>query len=509
MALKLSMLDKKSSISSKQKCKNLLISVLSPTTKKSERTKKLHQASSFQEVGSSSIEEKCDKTSNNPSSLDNYASIQELHLHKTADTKSSTETLPSHFGGDVEVLPVAGQSSSDPIYATVKKKHEEDLGPVISAKILADQCKKEQRFNQANEDLAPQDNLKEKVKEKSQQEALKNEKIKILQERLKESAEENKKLRSLIENLVKEEKGKEDTLHAKFQLKLTEFEAETRKDIKCLTERIQILVNEREILSEQVQILHQDKKALQLKCDSAYKKMKLLISPEFHEKAIAEQKKLLSDSRTKHSHEKQQLQETYNILEEKYNSSMIKIQEFQESKRLLEQRISQLKASEHECQKERARIQSQLEESKQMEKDAQILVQSLLKVAENVVNERDILLNKASYQDHQQKMMQTTIVNYSLNLGRLEEHVTHLSRNKSEELIKSKEIPLHIESIKQSYVQEIDFLRSKVLNQSNIIHELEGDKRKLESQLLSIQEAVYIGKPKLFDDVNSLNFLNM
>ncbi|XP_054707466.1 centrosomal protein of 89 kDa-like isoform X2 [Uloborus diversus] len=456
MALKLSMLDKKSSISSKQKCKNLLISVLSPTTKKSERTKKLHQASSFQEVGSSSIEEKCDKTSNNPSSLDNYASIQELHLHKTADTKSSTETLPSHFGGDVEVLPVAGQSSSDPIYATVKK-----------------------------------------------------EKIKILQERLKESAEENKKLRSLIENLVKEEKGKEDTLHAKFQLKLTEFEAETRKDIKCLTERIQILVNEREILSEQVQILHQDKKALQLKCDSAYKKMKLLISPEFHEKAIAEQKKLLSDSRTKHSHEKQQLQETYNILEEKYNSSMIKIQEFQESKRLLEQRISQLKASEHECQKERARIQSQLEESKQMEKDAQILVQSLLKVAENVVNERDILLNKASYQDHQQKMMQTTIVNYSLNLGRLEEHVTHLSRNKSEELIKSKEIPLHIESIKQSYVQEIDFLRSKVLNQSNIIHELEGDKRKLESQLLSIQEAVYIGKPKLFDDVNSLNFLNM
>lgn len=78
-----------------------------------------------------------------------------------------------------------------------------------------------------------------------------------------------------------------------------------------------------------------------------------------------------------------------------------------------------LRNAEQELLQEKNRILFQLEESKQMQQEAENMLQSLLKIAETISVERDALLNKSSFQDHQQKLLQSTMMDYSLNMGRL------------------------------------------------------------------------------------------
>ncbi|GIX97699.1 uncharacterized protein CDAR_257281 [Caerostris darwini] len=302
-----------------------------------------------------------------------------------------------------------------------------------------------------------------------------------------ESTEENRKLTQKAQELVKNARRKEDTRYAKLQLEITQLEAETRKEVKFLTDRIQILVNEKEVLNEQIDLLQQEKKEILLKNNVLEDKMRNMISSDYHNKIIAEYKKLLNEAKQKHEVEINEYKQKYEILEEANDTLKMQVQELKEKTASYQIRMETLSSEHQKLLQEKNELTEQMEGSKQLEHENKKLLLSLLKVTETLAMERDILLNKVLFQDNQQKELQTTVVDYSLNVGRLQEHISNLSKENFEELIKLQSNKHYLDgNLQETYGKQLDILREKVVHQNNSITELESEKRKLEMQLENV-----------------------
>ncbi|GIZ04428.1 uncharacterized protein CEXT_449421 [Caerostris extrusa] len=175
----------------------------------------------------------------------------------------------------------------------------------------------------------------------------------------------------------KNARRKEDTRYAKLQLEITQLEAETRKEVK-----------------------------------------------------------LLNEAKQKHEVEINEYKQKCEILEEANDTCKMQVQELKERTVSYQIRMETLSSEHQKLLQEKNELTEQVEGTKQLEQENQKLLLSLLKVTETLAMERDILLNKVLFQDNQQKELQTTVVDYSLNVGRLQEHISNLSKENFEELIK-------------------------------------------------------------------------
>lgn len=339
----------------------------------------------------------------------------------------------------------------------------------------------------------------------------KDEEIKLLIERMKEVTKENRELHKENKELCEEKKElqkhietmtiKEESLHANLNLKITQFETDTHEKVNCLSEQIKVLQKERKVLSNQIQTLHEENKLLKNKNEDLHNKIRSMISPEFMKKKIDEQEMLMNQIKKNHLEEVKKLQEENEELMESKVALMTEGEDLKQKIRSLVNKNEALKSSEQEILQEKSRILLQLEESKHMQQEAENMLISLLKISEAISIERDVLLNKSSFQDHQQKLLQSTMMDYSLNMGRLQEHISSLSRDKLEELNKLKSGEFHRdESMKRFYEKQLDLLQSKILSQTNVINDLENEKSKLESQLESLWQAVCSGKSRYGDE---------
>lgn len=332
----------------------------------------------------------------------------------------------------------------------------------------------------------------------------KDEEIKLLIEQMKNVTKENKELceeKKELQKHIETMTIKEESLHANLNLKITQFEADTHEKVNCLSEQIKILQKERNVLSNQIQTLHEENKLLKNKNDDLHNKMRSMISPEFMKKKVDEQEMLMSQIKKNHLEEVKKLQEENELLMESKVASVTEVEGLKQKINVLVNKNEALKSSEEEILQERSRILLQLEESKQMQQEAENMLISLLKISEAISIERDVLLNKSSFQDHQQKLLQSTMMDYSINMGRLQEHISSLSRDKLEELQKLKSGEIHRdESMKKFYEKQIDLLQSKILSQTNVINDLENEKIKLESQLESLWQAVSSRKSEYRDE---------
>ncbi|CAL1270951.1 unnamed protein product [Larinioides sclopetarius] len=291
--------------------------------------------------------------------------------------------------------------------------------------------------------------------------------------------DENRQLKEKAQELVKEARRKEDTLYAKLQLEITQLEAETRKEVKSLSERIQMLIREREALNEQIDILQGEKKEILLKCNALSDGMRTMVSPKFHRKIIAEYKKLLNESKQKHEVEIKEYQQKCEILKEANASLTMEVKELKDEIGSYQIRMETLSSTHQKQLQEKNELSEQLEESKQLEQENQKLLLSLLKITENLAMERDVLLNKVFYQDNQQKELQSSIIDYSVGVGRLQEHISNISKENFQELTKLQSRKYNQEeSVQEMYSKQLDILREKVLSQNNSIIQLESEKKK-------------------------------
>ncbi|GBM16198.1 hypothetical protein AVEN_126458-1 [Araneus ventricosus] len=272
----------------------------------------------------------------------------------------------------------------------------------------------------------------------------------------------------------------------------TQLESETRKEVKSLSERIQILVKEREALNEQIDLLQGEKKEILLKCNALSDGMRAMVSPKFHRKIIAEYKKLLNESKQKHEEEIKEYRQKCEVLEEANRSLTMEAKEIKDEIGSYQIRMETLSSAHQKLLQEKNELSDQLEESKQLEQENQKLLLSLLKITENLAMERDVLLNKVFYQDNQQKELQSTVIDYSVSVGRLQEHISNISKENFQELTKLQSRKYNQEeSVQEIYSKQLDILREKVLSQNNSIIQLESEKRKLEMQLENVWDASY------------------
>ncbi|GFV00086.1 uncharacterized protein TNCV_4057581 [Trichonephila clavipes] len=312
--------------------------------------------------------------------------------------------------------------------------------------------------------------------------------------------EENKELKQKAKEFVKEARRKEDTLYAKLQLEITQLEAETRNEVKSLSERIRILIKEKEVLNEQIDLLQGEKKEIQLKYNALNEEVKTMIAPELHRKMISEYRKLLKEANQKYEEERNEHRQKSEALEETNNSLMEQVKEVKEKSITFQKSLEALSSVHQKLLQEKTELSEQLEESKQMEQENQKLLLSLLKVTENLAQERDILINKAFFQDNQQKELQTTVVDYSLNVGRLQEHISNMNKENIQELSKLQSSKYNQDTnLQEMYNKQLDILRQKVLLQNNSICELENEKRKLEMQLENVWDLPYGDAKKYLD----------
>lgn len=58
--------------------------------------------------------------------------------------------------------------------------------------------------------------------------------------------------------------------------------------VNCLSERITTLVKERKVLTGEIHVLHEEKKALQGRCEDLSNQIRSMVSPEYMKKIINE-----------------------------------------------------------------------------------------------------------------------------------------------------------------------------------------------------------------------------
>ncbi|XP_015923334.1 centrosomal protein of 89 kDa [Parasteatoda tepidariorum] len=388
------------------------------------------------------------------------------------NASSPSEQVESSFESIAEETKLTTETShpQDPIYASVKKKH-------VLTKIQ------------------PHDFEIEDLKENNI----------TLKARIKDLSEDNRLLKKKLQDFIKEEKWNEERLHSNLQLKITELETETRKEVKTLSDHIRILMREKEVLNEQIDILQMEKKAQHLKYEELQRKIKSMVLPEIHKKVIVEHQKLINEMKKRHTEEEEKLKEVNKDLEESKNALEKYIKELQNKTVVLEKKVESFEKTNQELEEDKRNLLEQADESKQMEKDMQGMLLSLLKVTENLAIERNVLMRKTSFQDHQHKEIHTSVIDYSLNIGRLQEHISNLYKENHEELMalrtnKSQQ-DVKLENI---YGKQFDILREKIVAQNNRINELENENRKLLSQLELVWQAVCGKNSKLLEDVKAI-----
>ncbi|KFM74690.1 hypothetical protein X975_01178, partial [Stegodyphus mimosarum] len=504
--------------SKSSKCKNFLVSILSPSApKKSKSSKKklFSESHGSQEVNhpvkiyntslpSDDLNEPIysdihiSSDSFNLPSTSTCKKFQEfeksnIQIKSSSVSKRSTSTVVNdeglHEKSDIS-------SQSEPVYATVDKKQKSSNDQSTNSEMQKAQIAE---YSEEGEKSA----LKEISNHYKDSSCISHnltlpkigkcetdEDVKILQQRLKELSEENRKLQKHVQNLMMEEKWKDSQVHAELQLKITELEAETRSEVKSLSDNIQILTRERRVMSEQIHSLHKENKTLQTEYNNLLQKTKTMISSEEYKKAFDSHKRLLNEVQKKHQEEISRLKQQFDALNEAKIFLAIQIEDMQNQLTMLESKNEDLVKSNQKLLLEKNQLLQQLEEIKDIERGAKSILHSLLEVTESIAVERDILLSKVTFEDIRQKQVQSTLVDYSLNIGRLQEHISNLSKEKLEELFNLKiSQTQYDETLKQVYGKQFDTLREKIINQNNTISVLQNEKSKLELQLESVWQA--------------------
>ncbi|XP_035210210.1 hyaluronan mediated motility receptor-like isoform X2 [Stegodyphus dumicola] len=504
--------------SKSNKCKNFLVSILSPSaSKKSKSSKKklFKQSHDSQEVNhpvkiyktslpSDDLNEPIysdihiSSDSFNLPSTSTYKKFQEfeessIRTKSSSVSKKSTSTAVNDPGlHEKSVISV----KSEPVYATVDKRQKGSDDQSTNSEMHKSQIAE---YSEGGEKTA----LKEisnhykgsscishsltlpKVGESET-----DEDVKILQHRLKELSEDNRKLQKHVQNLMMEEKWKDSQVHAELQLKITELEAETRREVKSLSDNIQILTRERRVMSEQIHSLHEEKKTLQTEYNNLLQRTKSMISPEEYKRTSDAHKRLLNEEQKKHQEEISKLKQQYDALNETKNFLAIQIEDMQDKLTMLESKNEDLEKSNEKFLLEKNQLLQQLEDIKDSEHGAKSILHSLLEVV--------------TFEDFRQKQVQSTLVNYSLNIGRLQEHISNLSKEKLEELFNLKiSQAQYDETLKQVYGKQFDTLREKIINQNNTISVLQNEKSKLELQLESVWQATCGSNLKPLQQVNN------
>ncbi|XP_035210211.1 centrosomal protein of 89 kDa-like isoform X3 [Stegodyphus dumicola] len=460
--------------SKSNKCKNFLVSILSPSaSKKSKSSKKklFKQSHDSQEVNHPV---KIYKTSL-PSDDLNEPIYSDIHISSDSFNLPSTSTYKKFQEFEESSIRTKSSSVSKKSTSTAVNDpglHEKSVISVKSEPVYATVDKRED--------------------------------VKILQHRLKELSEDNRKLQKHVQNLMMEEKWKDSQVHAELQLKITELEAETRREVKSLSDNIQILTRERRVMSEQIHSLHEEKKTLQTEYNNLLQRTKSMISPEEYKRTSDAHKRLLNEEQKKHQEEISKLKQQYDALNETKNFLAIQIEDMQDKLTMLESKNEDLEKSNEKFLLEKNQLLQQLEDIKDSEHGAKSILHSLLEVTESIALERDILLSKVTFEDFRQKQVQSTLVNYSLNIGRLQEHISNLSKEKLEELFNLKiSQAQYDETLKQVYGKQFDTLREKIINQNNTISVLQNEKSKLELQLESVWQATCGSNLKPLQQVNN------
>lgn len=168
-----------------------------------------------------------------------YSSIQELQIKYTqpvADSKSvvNSEISENIYEASDQLLghqdQISVNTNNEPLYSTVNKKKISKAIHVAPA--IKDNSSHQQSDDKTASEYTLYEEAKTEITESPNKKLIEEQKeeIKLLMERMKELTKENRDLHRNIETIIKEEKWKEESLHATLKLKITLLEADTHKE---------------------------------------------------------------------------------------------------------------------------------------------------------------------------------------------------------------------------------------------------------------------------------------
>lgn len=270
------------------------------------------------------------------------------------------------------------------------------------------------------------------------------------QQNIEHVVEENKVLHQEVHNLLqKEAKWKEEResmmIHKQDNHLLTQknnilmqelsvIHEQKEKEVKHLSYQVQRLQVEKSNLLEKLHSTLHEKETLEYKYSRMCEKNAETVSYTVHAQALQENQRLLNDMRKKHQEATDRILESCRDVENEKNNLSIQVQILKDEIKNLNQNNVALKSSSSEALKAKDLAQSQLEQSKQENLEMQGLLVSLLQLAEEATTERDIALTKAEFQEKQQTKIQGTVVEHSIGVGRLQEHIVNIRRRINEDM---------------------------------------------------------------------------
>lgn len=352
-------------------------------------------------------------------------------------------------------------------------------------------------------------------------------KYKKLEKRVKLIKEENEKLHSKVielEKLINQLKLKLNRIHISVSKIETGKQKETN-EIKELNSKIERQVKENKELTEQLQ---QAKKQLDettsvikrtteftvessktphlekelnlwkeryVELQSRYQQLehyyKEWVPPAEHGAFVQETQKLLNELKQKYQEELEKLQS--------------KIKEIEGQKKYVTEEVNQLKSKLNQYVTDKGNAEDaymqlldkceklifQLQENYSQEKELQDLNFGLLKLAEQIANERDQTMQKSQVQ---QRNLTAQVIERSLNVGRLQERLKEF-REKAEERAKRTESQLREreatwKQLQNEYQKEMHNLRISLLEKDRALNALHDEKSQLEQNLEALFQSV-------------------
>lgn len=270
------------------------------------------------------------------------------------------------------------------------------------------------------------------------------------QQNVEQVVEENKVLHQEVHNLLqKEAKWREEKenmmihkqdnhlITQKNNILMQELSAvheQKEKEVKHLSYQVQRLQAEKSNLLEKLHSTLHEKETLEYKYSRMCEKSTETVSYAVHAQTLQENQRLLNDMRKKHQEDTDRILESCRDVENEKNNLSIQVQILKDEIKNLNRNNITLKSSSENALKARDLTLSQLEQSKKENSEMQDLLISLLKLAEEATTERDIALTKAEFQEKQQTKIQGTVVEHSIGIGRLQEHIVNIRRRVSEDM---------------------------------------------------------------------------
>ncbi|XP_048371265.1 centrosomal protein of 89 kDa isoform X3 [Sphaerodactylus townsendi] len=282
------------------------------------------------------------------------------------------------------------------------------------------------------------------------------------------------------------------------QLKIQQAKAKDNhnqhvQDVSKLTKQLMILEAKKQSQEKEMQIHQKQLEELRSTIKGLKASFKDSITMQEHRALVNQLKSQLQQEQEKREAELQEFIGKLASVQGEKKSLLIEQNELVAEKKAVEAELEMAQKTKRQSQKKIGLLKQQLEETMEKEEAAHQYLANLITLAENVIKERDRLLNLTSFLEKENQGFINKMIEGNVHLGKLEEKVKGYKKSAAEKLgnvtLRVTEQEKEFAGKAAQYQREMKHLQRLLQDRQETLDQVLQQKKEVESELEIIWES--------------------